>query len=73
MKRSELITTITESFILYNHHNVIFSPTKIVDFIVGECEKLGMKPPVYERSPKEMELQAGLKEDDRVLIRDWED
>lgn len=73
MKRSELITTIAESFTVYNHHNVIFSPTKIVDFIVGECEKLGMLPPVYERSPNEIELQAGLEEDDRVLVRKWED
>lgn len=56
MKRSELITTIAESFTVYNHHNVIFSPTKIVDFIVGECEKLGMRPPSFNDSREVIEL-----------------
>lgn len=71
MKRSEMIeileNEINGRLYLEDHFY-----TDDISRILKVLETKGMNPPVYERGPNEMELQAGLEEGDRVFVTEWE-
>lgn len=49
MKRNELVEQIAILFSEYIDQNTSSTPKKMVDFIVDECERLGMEPPTIKR------------------------
>lgn len=49
MKRSDLVEQIGILFSEYIDQNNSSTPRKMVDFIINECERLGMEPPKIKR------------------------
>lgn len=73
MKRSEVIKLMVafeeQAFKRFGYN---LSRAEVMDGILLQLEKAGMLPPTYERGPNEVELQAGIEEDDRVFVAEWE-